>query len=154
MKRHVRDTLKLDNESFFDAVKESLRAGNRVKIRVIGGSMSPFLKHGEEVVIEPMEDSHIKAGAVVLGEWKNGYVLHRIVGVGNGVVRLAGDNNLGQVEYVRFDQLLGLATGVARDSEVSAIGTPWRRRLALTWYYVRPLRRVWAGIFNLLSRKK
>src|SRR5690606_41500409 len=109
----------LDNESFFDAVKESLRAGNRVKIRVIGGSMSPFLKHGEEGVIEPMEDRHIKAGAGVVGEGKNGYVLHRIVGVGNGVVRLAGDNNLGQVEYVRFDRLEGRGAGGATESGVA-----------------------------------
>ena len=83
----------LDTEAFLDTVCELLRQGQTdVAIPVAGGSMVPFLHHGDTVCLNLL-DSAPKRGDVVLYRRESGrYILHRIYRMRrDGSVLMVGD---------------------------------------------------------------
>ena len=121
----------LPNALFFTEVKRHLQERKSVGITVKRNSMYPFLKNGQQVLLRPLHDMRIKTGDIVLAEIESGYVLHRVVKKNERFVTLAGDGNLYQKE--RAD----------RDKVMAAVPTsPLRRIAGLTWYVLRPLRRI------------
>ena len=83
----------LDTEAFLDTVCELLRQGQTdVVIPVAGGSMVPFLHHGDTVCLNLL-DSAPKRGDVVLYRRESGrYILHRIYRMRrDGSVLMVGD---------------------------------------------------------------
>lgn len=143
--------VKLDNNTFFDAVKESLNKGNQVKIPVTGNSMRPFLRNGDIVTVTPFARCRLKKGAIALADWKEGYVLHRVVGMASGTVTLAGDNNLGQVEKVSDSELFAVVSACYRGGKLVSDQSHVDRILGVFWYYLRPMRRMLAKINRMLK---
>lgn len=147
-----KQTVKIDNQSFFGSVKAFVSTGNRVRIRVIGNSMSPFLYEGDEVLLEQVGAKIIKSGDIVLAQWGNGYVLHRVVRLVGETIWLAGDNNLAQLEKVTNKQLIAVLVAAFRGYQALDVHATKSRRLGIVWYYLRPFRRVWTKINSLLFR--
>lgn len=131
---------KIENNLFFELVKDGLREGNPVKFQVTGGSMRPFLYEGDEVLVRSRVEVKLKMGEIVLGTWNKKYVLHRLVSRRYGGVCLAGDNNLGQVEWLQNQEVLAVVVDVYRNGKLIS-GNPLRHRyMGLIWYYLRPFR--------------
>jgi signal peptidase I len=147
-----KQTVKIDNQSFFVSVEAFVSTGNRVRIRVRGNSMFPFLYEGDEVLLEQVGAKVIKSGDIVLAQWGNGYVLHRVVRLVRGTIWLAGDNNLAQVEKVTNNQLIAVLVAAFRGHQALDVHATKSRRLGIVWYYLRPLRRVWTKTNSLLFR--
>lgn len=83
----------LDTTAFLDTVCDLLSQGQTdVAIPVAGGSMIPFLHHGDTVCLNRV-DSPVKRGDVVLYRRANGrYILHRIYRLNrDGSVIMVGD---------------------------------------------------------------
>lgn len=145
------ETVKLENNTFFDAVKESLSSGSGVKIPVTGGSMRPFLRNGDAVSVIAFSGNNLKKGSIALGHWKEGYVLHRVVGAKGGDFVLAGDNNIAQVEMVASTEIFAVVTAGYRDGKLFSSQSELDRVLGLAWYYARPLRRIFVAVNRRLK---
>ena len=72
-------SLVLDTQEFLDTICQMLAEGqSNIPIPVAGGSMIPFLFHGDTVFLS-VPDSPLKKGDVILYQRLNGrYILHRI----------------------------------------------------------------------------
>lgn len=147
-----KQTVKIDNQSFFASVEAFVSTGNRVRIRLRGNSMFPFLVEGDEVLLEKVGAKVIKIGDIVLAKWREGYVLHRVVRLVGGTIWLAGDNNLAQVEKVTNKQLIAVLVAAFRGHHALDVQVAKSRYFGLAWYYLRPLRRVWTKMYNVLFR--
>lgn len=145
------ETVKLENKTFFDAVKESLSRGSAVKIPVTGGSMRPFLRNGDVVAVSAFSGNKLKKGSIALGHWNGGYVLHRVIGTRKNYILLAGDNNIAQIEEVPRAEIIAIVTACYRDGEVFSEQTGLDRNLGLWWYYARPIRRIFIAVHRILK---
>lgn len=145
------EIVKLENKTFFDAVKESLSSGSGVKIPVTGSSMRPFLRNGDVVSVSAFNGHKLKRGSIALGHWKEGYVLHRVIGTRGANILLAGDNNIAQIEEVPSAEIFAVVTACYRQGKVFSEQTRLDRSLGLWWYYARPLRRIFIAVKRRLK---
>jgi len=145
-------TVKVDNDLFFKAVKDTLNMGNQAKFCVVGDSMMPFLKNGDKVTVQRIKKGDIKLGAILLGHWQNGYVLHRVVKYKAGAIWLAGDNNISQLERLEMDQVIGRVIYAFRGDKNIMETTIVNRTLGMIWYYMRPFRLIGIKIKKLNNK--
>ncbi|WP_270088411.1 S24/S26 family peptidase [Sphingobacterium sp. SYP-B4668] len=126
------------NDLFFEQVKDWLRQSKKVKIPVVGHSMFPTFKNGDKVLLAPV--SKVQLGDVVLATYNKTYVLHRVVGWNRSAVRLVGDGNVGQIEFVSKTEIWARVVGTYRENlEIERTNLKWRL-FGLCWYVLRPVR--------------
>ena len=80
---------------------------------VTGVSMLPMLRQGEDRVLLVRPTLPLPPDAVALYRRGQDYVLHRVIGYGNGVYILRGDNCAAE-ETVPEEQILGVLSGFWR----------------------------------------
>lgn len=149
----TRALVKINNDAFFEAVRESLKNGDRVKFRVAGNSMRPALREGDVVCVEPLKNREFQIGSIVLSSWKGNYVLHRLVRLHRGHAVLAGDNNLVQLETVGLTDIIAVVSACYRDEKLFSHQTNMDRIKGLAWYYTRIVRRVGVKINRLRNKR-
>lgn len=134
--------IKIQNHSFFQEVLMRMKEGREVKITVAGESMRPFLRSGDQVLLQPVRREELMVGQIVLANYSNAYVLHRLVGKKKGLWMLAGDANYSQIEYVTSSDIKAVITQAYRkDSKLSIYS--WQSRLTgLIWFRMRLYRRL------------
>lgn len=80
-----------------DVIEAVLESGNRVRFKANGDSMHPFIRSGQQLVVEPVDAHAVKRGDVVLARLDRGLTAHRVVRIerrGGEVVSITmrGDN--------------------------------------------------------------
>ena len=91
----------LDTQKYLDTVCELLAQGETsVAVPVAGGSMIPFLHHGDTVYLD-LPRFPVKRGDILLYQRSNGqYVLHRVIQTNaDGSLWMSGDAQQ-QLEYL------------------------------------------------------
>ncbi|GHE39816.1 S24/S26 family peptidase [Sphingobacterium griseoflavum] len=137
----------INNRLFFDEIEPYLVEGREVVFFVKGGSMRPFLREGDRVVIRKPTAYRWKRGEVLLAKWKQQYVLHRLVKRDGALLGLAGDANFAQVEWVKKEDVMAVVLSAHRgDRQIWNAEAHISRLFGLCWYYLRPLRRVVAKV--------
>ncbi|MBE8712349.1 S24/S26 family peptidase [Sphingobacterium hungaricum] len=132
----------LANNLFFEELKVYLDKGQRVTIRVAGNSMNPFLKHGDRVVLKPIENADLKLGRIVLADTEQGYILHRIVKIMDDEIWLAGDANLQQIERLKKEEVWAIVAEAFNDKGKIDVHSFLTINAAFIWYWARPVRRL------------
>ena len=129
----------LDTQEYLDTVCELLRQGETsVAVPVAGGSMIPFLHHGDTVYLD-LPRFPVKRGDILLYTRSTGqYILHRVIQVNSdGSLWMAGDAQT-QLEYLpNADRVHGLVTSVRHKGRCNrpgglrwwAYSQLWRRLL-------------------------
>jgi signal peptidase I len=108
-----------------------LREGFVVRLRLGGGSMRPFLRHGECCVIKPTRRGNIEVGTIVayLGHTGN-LTVHRTVAIrrkdGRRGFLVKGDMTAWR-EWVAEEDMLGRVVGVERNGKVKRLDTAFER---------------------------
>lgn len=109
-----------------------LEQGARVPIEVRGGSMSPLIREGDQVLIEKIPAAELKPGDVVLFETGNGWVLHRFLCRSlpkeAGVWFAKGDSVVRRRQRVNESSVLGRAVRVEGSRGRRELGA-WRWKL-------------------------
>jgi signal peptidase I len=106
---------------------EALRSRGRLTIKARGGSMTPFIRDGDIVVVANIEPTHVAVGDVVCYETEPGQLrLHRVVARDGDRLRVRGDA-ITFTEVVEGAQLLGKVICVQRHGTVSHFDTSWAR---------------------------
>ncbi len=114
-------------------IRVALDNGARVRFTATGGSMFPFLRHGEVVELEKVPATELRPGDIVLAQRdKERYVLHRILRVRAHQAYLAGD--LGAEDgWIPLSQVLARARAVCRNGRWRRLDTPTARHSGLAW---------------------
>jgi SOS-response transcriptional repressor LexA len=100
---------------FTTVVKDLLEAGLAAHFTASGSSMAPAIADGDGVIVEPVCDSRLETGTVVLAEIDGRLLAHRIVGVQtDGALVLRGDNRASDDPPVARHAVRGVVTQVIR----------------------------------------
>jgi hypothetical protein len=79
MKSHLKY---LPNKDVLLLIREQIAAGRSVRLPSEGNSMSPLLlDQRDTVLLRPVDPVKIKMGDVILYSWKDGFLMHRVVGI-------------------------------------------------------------------------
>jgi hypothetical protein len=106
-----------------DLAIESLRAGNMLRVRAHGGSMLPFLRDGDVLVVRPIGARGVRIGDVLCYEPPSGGLcLHRVVARGERGFVTRGDA-LRYLEDVPETAVLGVVTARDRRGRTVALDT-------------------------------
>lgn len=72
----------LPNKDILLLIREQIAAGRSMRLQVRGNSMSPLLLDlHDTVLLHPVDPAKIKMGDVILYLWKDGFLMHRVVGI-------------------------------------------------------------------------
>jgi hypothetical protein len=121
-----------------------LRGGSPVRLEVTGHSMSPFIRSGDVVTIEPLSGRRPALGEVVAVAPASGLLVHRLVGWKRGRALSRGDVAAEADPVTPSEALLGRVTRVERRGRRVRLGLGIER-VAIAW-----LSR--AGLLRALAR--
>lgn len=111
----------------------ALDTGARVRFTATGSSMFPFLRNGETVEIERVEDGELRPGDVALAERADGsYVLHRIADIRQDRVFMVSDAG-NEDGWLPLTSIIARACAVRRNDRWIRLDTAGARRLGLGW---------------------
>lgn len=116
-------TENIKNIEYATLFKDLLSKDIDLRVKVTGGSMTPFLKSGEIVTVRKVHFKEINIGDLILFKDDNGFsVLHRIVSIKkNNQERITfitkGDRIISIDNPVREDMILGKAIRIEKHSK-------------------------------------
>lgn len=145
----------VDTTEYLDMVCGLLEEGHTaVPVLVAGGSMAPFLHHGDTVYLQPPKPP-LKRGDIVLYTRPGGqYVLHRIVGCNpDGSFLLLGDAQSVRERVESADRIRGrVAAAQHRGRMLTPQSLRWRF-FATVWIWLRLCRRRLMGLISACKHK-
>lgn len=140
-------------EDMMPLIRETLSAGNSVRIYPMGTSMLPMLRQGVDSVVLSPVTGKLQKYDIPLYQRDNGkYVLHRIVEVGETYTCL-GDNQLSPEPGIRQEQLIAVVTAFHRGKRKRSVKALPYRLYCCAWYHSRHLRQFWRRGLSWLRRK-
>lgn len=112
-------------------ITKLLEEGATFKIVVRGYSMLPLLGFGHDtIVLRRVNTSEDIAGRIAMFRNEKGrIVVHRIIGIRDGIVSLRGDGNLYQVEQCKREEIIAVLESVVRENgkEINCSSHRWQR---------------------------
>jgi signal peptidase I len=123
----MRNKARLKAGNLAELLREVLARGGSISFEARGNSMYPTIRHGEKIVVRPIQPTRLKIGTVALFlSHDDSLITHRIVGLASqGAVRhvmLRGDAVANHMDVVPVEQVLA--------EVVYVIGSAGRVRLA------------------------
>jgi len=102
-----------------NAIASRIRSQGSACIRVLTGSMSPWIRSGDQVFVRRWEINQIMAGDVVLFERSEKFFVHRVLrrvraANGESLLITKGDALDSQDEFISAAEFLGRATRIHR----------------------------------------
>ena len=120
--------------------EDILARDGRLVYKTRGVSMEPMLRQNRDLVVIRVPDSRLKKYDVALYKRGKDYVLHRVIGVGDGHYLIRGDNTYA-VETVPDSAVIGVLTGFQRKGKQVSADNRGYRLYARFWHGIYPLRR-------------
>jgi signal peptidase I len=124
-------------------VDEVLARGVCIRLKGRGGSMYPFVRTGDMLLIEPKIPSELKIGDLVLYRRESGvHIVHRLIRK-NGLTSLItrGDGLFYDDPPVPVDQVLGRVIAVERDGRSRKLDSPLNKVFGRVWAKLSPMNR-------------
>ncbi len=120
-----------------------------------GVSMYPMLRNRRDrVVIRPVGEARLRRLDLPLYRRADGaYVLHRVIGVREGLYIIRGDNTY-QKEHISDEQIVGVMTEFYRGERHVDATSRWYRLYAWLWQGIYPLRAVLWRAYRLAAKVK
>lgn len=88
-----------------------LKQGRTLQMRPVGQSMTPKIKSGQLITIEPLGDREPKKGDIVLAKVRGHYYIHLVSAIKHGEVQIS--NNHGHVNgWTPLHQVFGIVTNI------------------------------------------
>lgn len=141
----------LNGSEFSDLARQFLRDGTKVRFQARGGSMHPYIRDGDILVVAPFDLKDIDIGDVLLVDAGEGRLLaHRLVGINrnNRKIRCliksdASDKSDG---WFIHEDILGCISVVERGAQRFDLLTRGHRLKARLWVTFAP----WASRLSWL----
>ena len=134
-------------------ITESINAGQKVKMQVLGISMTPLLHDVRDaVVLEKAEK--LKKYDIVLHRRNNGqYILHRIIKKKGNVLTIAGDFETEKEYPVYEEQVIAKVTSFRRNGKEYNVTDFIIRLYSRLWLFIFPQRQNVLYLINVIRRK-
>lgn len=132
--RLERTELSLSGAALLDLMRAVLDRGVPFRFRARGGSMSPFVRDGDVVTVEPAAAAPVRTGDIVafVDPASRRLRVHRVAATRGGAFLLKGDNVEVPDGMVQRDGILGRVVRVERDGSPVRLGTGLERGL-IAW---------------------
>lgn len=119
----------LDAPDFLEQARELLSRDISVEIRMSGGSMRPAIEDGDVITIEPIKDSTIKQGDIILYQTRfDTAVIHRVVRIERAssgrAVLTRGDASAQNDIPAPLHRIMGRVRQVERAGERISVSRP------------------------------
>jgi hypothetical protein len=141
------DELHLSSELLLALARATFERGFSFRFRARGTSMTPFIRDGDVITLEPLAGRPATLGEVVafIHPASGGLVVHRVVACPHrAVVLIRGDNNACEPDgLLPMDRVLARVTAVTRDGRPVWLGLGPERRLVALLSRLRLLILVW-----------
>ncbi len=134
-------------------IKESIEAGQRVRMQVSGISMTPILHDmRDSVVLENPKE--IKKYDIVLHQRTNGqYILHRIIKKRGNVLTIAGDFETEKEYPVYEKQVVAKVVSFCRNGKEYKVTDFIIWLYSRLWVFIFPQRQNVLYLLNVIRRK-
>lgn len=110
------ETKTVKNEELFADVEQIIGEGGRIRLRVKGYSMRPFLRNGTDCVnLSPIGLLRPERGMVVLFRYRGRHILHRICRIDAEEAIIEGDGNYRQKERIRPGDITAYVDSIERN---------------------------------------
>ena len=131
--------------------EDLLQKDGRLVYKTKGTSMEPMLRQNRDLVIIEVPSSRLQKYDVALYRREEKYVLHRVIGVGDGFYRIRGDNTYA-IEQVPFEAVIGVLKRFNRKGKLHDVSEPGYRFYARFWNAIYPLRLIRIRVRRFLIR--
>ena len=136
------NSIYIPNQFFFAEVQAQIRQGKKVKIRVRGNSMLPFIRNNDEALLIPPTPEHIQKGTPVVALTDElGIVLHRIYHIEGNRITLLGDGNVNQFEHTSPDRIIATVSHYYRGKYTIKVNSWYMYLIGRLWMAAHPWRR-------------
>lgn len=113
-------------------IEQFVDIGATFELRVTGFSMLPLLGYGnDKIIIRRTGEKEIIDNRIAMFRTDQGKIIvHRVVALEDGVVKLKGDGNIYGYEYCNREKIVGVVESVVRQNGrvVSCVSKLWRIR--------------------------
>lgn len=139
-------------EEYRRLIREEERIG-ALPLVISGGSMSPFLIGGRDMVYLSRVDRPIRRGDALLYQRRNGsYVFHRVFRVTEQGYTMVGDAQTVLEPGIGPEQIIAIMTGAERKGKYLGPGSFWWEFFEKVWIRLIPVRRPLLAAYALLYR--
>ncbi len=133
----------LSHVDFAELCSQLLSKGVSVRFTAHGSSMSPFIRDGDVMTIQPLNCTMLKVGDIVFYHINDEKVVaHRVVGhhtcKGNIAIKTRGDASIGYAEQIHAGQVLGRVVSIQRGKKVIELDNTLMRAIGLLWISFSP----------------
>lgn len=143
----------IDTREYVSVLRELTEEGREVQMVIAGGSMSPFLCHGRDVIYFRKPEKDPVRGDMVFYQRDNGqFVMHRVRWVRPEGYYIIGDAQTQTEGPVRRDQIFAVITRVKRKGRWIVPGDFWWEFFARVWIRMIPLRRPMVKCYGCMKR--
>ena len=143
----------LPPEQLVEPLLGLLEDTDSVPLVISGGSMTPFLAHGRDVVYLSKVRQPLKRGDMVFYRRDSGtYVLHRIYRVEGESYTLLGDAQTQTEPGIRPDQILARVTAVRRKGKLLQKGSFRWDFFEKVWIRLVPLRPALRAAYSRIKK--
>lgn len=142
------NSISLQNDVFFEAVKVEIAIGKQVRFKTKGHSMMPFIRGDkDDIVLKQVNKSSFRKGAILLVQLsEKRYVVHRVFQIKGNMLILRGDGNLKQTEQCTLNDVIAEIVTVIRNRTIIKKGSfKWNVNRYL-WPSNHFLRRIFLSI--------
>ncbi len=131
----------IPNELFFAEVEQQLNNGKKVRIRIRGNSMLPFMRNGDEALLDTPDRKNLRRGMMVVAHTDDQrIVLHRIIRMEGEKITLMGDGNINQYEHTSPQQIIAVVKRFYHGKHEWNPDALWMRVAARIWFALHPHR--------------
>lgn len=140
--------------SFFAEAATVLRSGQSVRLHVDGQSMYPFIHGGkDDILVVPYDGvTPLEPWCCPFYQWEGNYMIHRYIGMKDGLCEMLGDGNIYRIEKVPQSEIVGILRTIYHPdgSEQDCRDPKWLRK-AVWWYRLRKIRRFLLPLFKYIG---
>ena len=148
-----------DNNQFYSIIdlmpliRETISTGKSIKFSVTGSSMFPLLADRRDSVTLSSVDV-VKKYDIVLHQREDGtYIMHRVIGIKNGMLTIAGDNENIKELNVPVSAVIAKVTSFTRKDKIYNMKELWYRLYCRLWLAVFPMRLNILGLLLTIRRR-
>lgn len=144
----------IKSEYLIPEISALLEAGSSVKLKVMGDSMHPFLRHMiDSVLLEMPKELFLKKGDIVMIKRDNGkYAMHRIIKVKTDCFYMVGDAQQGLEGPLYKNQVVAVIKSIYRKEKEISCNNFFYKLLSMIWMLVLPFRYFILKSYKFLRR--
>ncbi len=134
--------LLVNNSELITKIKGLIDNKQKVKIRVKGNSMFPFLRHEKDMAILTYPSPEkLTSGKIVMFQYQGRQILHRIIHKKDDIYYIRGDNSLNNCyEIASVKDIIGVVESIQRGNKKIHCGEWWWITFSFLWIRSHKLR--------------